>query len=553
MFRFLVFRFERPVFHGLCQKSLAMAVGAGLTLLTLFSGCANVQEGITSVQKSLQSLSSEQIASEAAEQGTPAAAKQETPKAPVVAKRNRAMPADAKVIDGIVDDPDVCCLYSGGTIQVKGRKKAHGKGIAQGKDRYEGEFRYGKLHGKGVYTWNDANGGRHEGQFADGVQNGRGRREFIDKEGYHFKIDGEFKDGDLWNGHMSMLGNGNSDSIEQDYKNGKRHGLSITTLSDGRIFEEQWKDGKQVGKSKQIAGGKNAEKKKVCTWSWPARGNTEPTSGRVGTLNISDALWIDNATIRAAADGKVFIVGNIDQYQLVSIRHEPCVARTDYFFRGGGKVLVKEGQMVRRGDKIAEARGRFVFRILATKKGVFQTSKEETFGDIPPANWLPEVGDIVIRNFDGELLGPDLVNPKWLASRFDISLSAGKLGAKTNETLLFARGSGRKLDLNVSLAGKADKALKYPLKVTVRYEALAETKRCATSILAGGEKCAQGRQRLVNEKRSYTLSAPGVAVKDTVPMNLVTVMSGRVLGLGADVQVLSDPEIEANVIGVEAP
>jgi hypothetical protein len=43
MFRFLVSRFERPVSHGLRQKTLAMALAVGVGL-TLFSGCANVQE-----------------------------------------------------------------------------------------------------------------------------------------------------------------------------------------------------------------------------------------------------------------------------------------------------------------------------------------------------------------------------------------------------------------------------------------------------------------------------------------------------------------------------
>lgn len=37
---------------------------------------------------------------------------------------------------------------------------------------YEGEFRDGKRHGRGAYTWPD--GSRYEGGFRDGVLHGRG-------------------------------------------------------------------------------------------------------------------------------------------------------------------------------------------------------------------------------------------------------------------------------------------------------------------------------------------------------------------------------------------
>jgi hypothetical protein len=54
---------------------------------------------------------------------------------------------------------DISGSYSGGC--KKGL--AHGKGIAQGKDRFEGQFIKGMPEGKGIYTW--ANGTYYDGQW----------------------------------------------------------------------------------------------------------------------------------------------------------------------------------------------------------------------------------------------------------------------------------------------------------------------------------------------------------------------------------------------------
>ncbi|BDX38755.1 hypothetical protein CYCD_21100 [Tenuifilaceae bacterium CYCD] len=53
------------------------------------------------------------------------------------------------------------------------RGLAHGRGVAIGIDRYEGEFVRGKPYGYGIYTW--ANGDVYEGQWALGVKNGNGK------------------------------------------------------------------------------------------------------------------------------------------------------------------------------------------------------------------------------------------------------------------------------------------------------------------------------------------------------------------------------------------
>lgn len=50
---------------------------------------------------------------------------------------------------------------------------AHGKGIATGTDRYEGQFSKGLPNGSGKYTWQ--NGSVYNGEWSDGERNGIGR------------------------------------------------------------------------------------------------------------------------------------------------------------------------------------------------------------------------------------------------------------------------------------------------------------------------------------------------------------------------------------------
>jgi hypothetical protein len=84
----------------------------------------------------------------------------------------------------IVRTPSLAGTYSGECSAGL----AHGRGSAQGTDRYEGQFREGQPHGQGVYTF--ADGRRFEGEFSAGRVNGRARFTFANGE----VLDGEFRD-----------------------------------------------------------------------------------------------------------------------------------------------------------------------------------------------------------------------------------------------------------------------------------------------------------------------------------------------------------------------
>jgi hypothetical protein len=55
---------------------------------------------------------------------------------------------------------------------------AHGKGIAQGIDRYEGQFTKGIPNGRGTYKW--ANGNYYEGEWQKGMRHGAGKMVYPD-------------------------------------------------------------------------------------------------------------------------------------------------------------------------------------------------------------------------------------------------------------------------------------------------------------------------------------------------------------------------------------
>jgi len=110
--------------------------------------------------------------------------------------------------------PNQMILWSG----LCGNGIANGRGFLQWfKDGKlvllgEGNYRDGRLHGRGVYTW--ANDDRYEGDYYDGKQQGRG---------------------------VYTWENGNR--YEGDYVDDKPHGQGVYTLTDGNSYSGQWSNG----------------------------------------------------------------------------------------------------------------------------------------------------------------------------------------------------------------------------------------------------------------------------------------------------------------------
>ena len=110
--------------------------------------------------------------------------------------------------------------------------------------KYEGDFKDGKRHGQGTYTWN--NGDKYTGEWKDGKLNGYGT--FTWKEtrvGYMYKYEGYFvNDQRHGKGTAYFVG---GDTYSGNWKNGDRTGYGTYTWKDGGKYEGYFVNGKLHG------------------------------------------------------------------------------------------------------------------------------------------------------------------------------------------------------------------------------------------------------------------------------------------------------------------
>jgi hypothetical protein len=107
---------------------------------------------------------------------------------------------------------------------------------------YEGEYKDGKKHGKGKYTF--ACGDVYEGEWKDDKKHGKGKYSYADGNMY----EGELKDD---NKHCKgKFTYACGDVYEGEYKDDKKHGKGKYTYADGDVCEGEYKDGKKHGKGK---------------------------------------------------------------------------------------------------------------------------------------------------------------------------------------------------------------------------------------------------------------------------------------------------------------
>jgi hypothetical protein len=118
--------------------------------------------------------------------------------------------------------------------------KRHGQGtytFADGR-KYVGQYKDGKKHGEGTFTW--ADGDKYIGEFKDNKANGQGTFTFASGNKYV----GEFKDGKRHGKGTLTFPHGGV--YVGEFQNDKEHGRATYTRSSGEIWKGIWENGTLV-------------------------------------------------------------------------------------------------------------------------------------------------------------------------------------------------------------------------------------------------------------------------------------------------------------------
>ncbi|MBT3794847.1 hypothetical protein HOG00_00020 [bacterium] len=127
-------------------------------------------------------------------------------------------------------------IYSGSFILPKNKIPRY--------RQFSDEYKDGKYHGRGTYTW--SNGDKYIGEWKDNKKHGKGT--YIWGKGHNIghKYVGEWKD-DKMNG-QGIYTKPTGERYVGEYKDDKRDGKGTSTYSDGSKYEGEYKDNKKHGK-----------------------------------------------------------------------------------------------------------------------------------------------------------------------------------------------------------------------------------------------------------------------------------------------------------------
>ena len=163
------------------------------------------------------------------------------------------------------------------------------KTITWGDDRYRGQTKDGKPHGRGVLTW--SNGNRYEGDFVDGKRTGTG---VYTSDGERYE--GGYRD-DKFHGHgVQTWSYGEyGGAYEGEWRDGEMHGRTTYTLLDGDRYMQEWKDGALISKDVH----------KPSSTCLSVKRSRRALSSWVNRCSVGiDVLWRDDGACRSRAGKK---------------------------------------------------------------------------------------------------------------------------------------------------------------------------------------------------------------------------------------------------------
>merc|ERR1719480_731802 len=176
----------------------------------------------------------------------------------------------------------------------KGRRHGRGVYLRENGERYGGQYRNGSRHGWGVYTW--PSGRTVECEWKTDNATGLGRVVFPDGRTYH----GEIFDGKPNNTGVLKFPEGGGLYLGQ-WLDGAWHGNGSLDYLDGKKYEGEWKNGAKEGVGVFTFGGSGVGVTKfhgyVGQWQWDKKIGLGSLWNPQNATR-SEGLWRDNELFR---------------------------------------------------------------------------------------------------------------------------------------------------------------------------------------------------------------------------------------------------------------